>query len=277
VVKRPALLAALLLALPAAPPPAALAGAKLRLGSTTSVRDSGLLDAVLPGFEAKTGIAVETIAVGTGQALALGERGDVDVLLVHDREAEEAFVAAGHGASRRELFYNGFLLAGPASDPAKIAGLADPAEALRRVAAARAPFASRGDDSGTNKAELRLWKQAGIDPAQAGAGWYRELGAGMGATLNTAAELGAYVLVDDATWDTFENKRELTSLLEGAPALRNVYSVILLSPAKPAKHPEAKAFADWLASEEGQRAVAGFQPRGKPLFRPLLLGGDGAE
>jgi tungstate transport system substrate-binding protein len=265
------LVTALLVALPAGWLDVASAEGRLRLGSTTSVRDSGLLDAILPAFQAKTGIVVETIAVGTGQALALGERGDVDVLLVHDRDAEEAFLAAGHGASRQELFYNGFLLAGPASDPAKIAGLADPVEALRRIAAAKAVFASRGDDSGTNKAELRLWKQSGIDPSQAGAGWYRELGAGMGATLNTASELGAYVLVDDATWGTFQNKRELTALLEGAPALRNVYSVILLSASKPVRHEQARALASWLASEEGQRAVAGFQPQGKPLFRPLLL------
>ncbi|HEX2486465.1 MAG TPA: substrate-binding domain-containing protein, partial [Myxococcota bacterium] len=188
---------------------------KIRLGSTTSVRDSGLLDSIVPVFRAKTGIDVETIAVGTGQALALAERGDVDLVLVHDRAAEEAFVAAGHGAKRTELFYNNFLLAGPASDPAKVAGLADPADALRRIAAAKAPFASRGDDSGTHKAELRLWKASGVDPKAAEDGWYRELGAGMGATLNTASELGAYVLVDEATWETFQNKRGLTALLQG--------------------------------------------------------------
>lgn len=260
-----------LAALGGAPARAAEPAKKIRLGSTTSVRDSGLLDAILPAFTAKTGIAVEVIAVGTGQALALGERGDVDVLLVHDRPAEEAFLAAGHGISRRELFYNGFLIAGPAADPAKVAGVADPVEAFRRIAAAKAPFASRGDDSGTNKAELRLWKQAGVDPKQAGSGWYRELGAGMGATLNTAAEMPAYVLVDDATWGTFQNKRGLVALLEGAPALRNVYSVILLSPSQPVKHEEARLFADWLASEDGQKAVAAYAPHGKPLFAPLLL------
>jgi tungstate transport system substrate-binding protein len=272
VVKRIALLAALV-ALPILGTEASRAAdpVKIRLGSTTSVRDSGLLDAILPGFRAKTGIEVETIAVGTGQALSLAERGDVDLVLVHDRDAEDAFVAAGHGAARKELFYNSFLLAGPGADPARVAGLADPAEAFRRVAAAKAPFASRGDDSGTNKAELRLWKAAGVDPTAAGDGWYRELGAGMGATLNTASELGAYVLVDDATWATFQNKRGLVALLEGAPAFRNVYSVILLAPSKPVKHAEARAFADWLASPGGQAAIAGFQPQGKPLFRPLLL------
>lgn len=244
---------------------------KLRLGSTTSVRDSGLLDAILPDFRAKTGILVETIAVGTGQALGLAERGDVDLVLVHDRAAEDAFVAAGHGVHRKELFYNSFLLVGPASDPAGVAGLADPVEAFRRIAAAGAPFASRGDDSGTNKAELRFWKAAGVDTETAGGGWYRELGAGMGATLNTASELGAYALVDDATWGTFQNKRGLIALVEGAPAFRNVYSVILLVPSKPVKHAEARALADWLASTDGQRAIAGFQPQGKPLFRPLLL------
>ena len=254
-----------------APTFAAEAAKTIRLGSTTSVRDSGLLDAIVPAFRAKTGIDVEVIAVGTGQALGLAERGDVDLVLVHDRAAEEAFVAAGHGVDRKELFYNSFLVAGPSADPAKIAGLADPVEAFRRIAAAKAPFASRGDDSGTNKAELRLWKQAGVDPKQAGEGWYRELGAGMGATLNTAAELGAYVLVDDATWGTFQNKRGLVALVEGSPVLRNVYSVIQLPPSKPVKHEEAKAFADWLASDAGQKAVAAFAPKGKPLFTPLLL------
>lgn len=265
------LAAALAAASPAVPARAETGGRKIRLASTTSVRDSGLLDAILPAFRSKTGIEVETIAVGTGQALALGERGDVDLVLVHDREAEEAFVAAGHGVERRELFYNRFLLAGPKADPARVAGLADPAQALGRIAAARAPFASRGDDSGTHKAELRLWKAAGVDPGGADGGWYRELGAGMGATLNTAAELDAYVLVDDATWATFQNKRGLTALLEGAPALRNVYSVVLLHPSKPVQHDAARALATWLASEEGQRAVLAFQPRGAPLFQPLLL------
>ena len=271
-VKRLALLFAALCALPlSAHSGRADDARKIRLGSTTSVRDSGLLEAIVPLFRAKTGIDVETIAVGTGQALALAERGDVDLVLVHDRDAEEAFVAAGHGAKRTELFYNNFLLAGPASDPAKVAGLADPAEAFRRIAAAKAPFASRGDDSGTHKAERRLWKSAGVDPKAAADGWYRELGAGMGATLNTASELGAYVLVDDATWETFQNKRGLTALLQGAPAFRNVYSVILLAPAKPVKHAEATEFADWLASAEGQRAIAGFQPNGKQLFHPLVV------
>lgn len=262
-----ALLASAALAAPAW----AEGAATLRLGSTTSVRDSGLLDALLPVFQAKSGIEVQAIAVGTGQALALAARGDVDLVLVHDRDAEKAFVAAGHGAERRELFYNELLLVGPRDDPAGVRGVEDPAEALRRVAAARAPFASRGDDSGTHRAELRLWERAGVDPRGAPGDWYRELGAGMGATLNTAAQLPAYALVDEATWDTFRNKGALVALVRGAAELRNVYSVILLNPARRPglKHAEARALADWLASAEGRQAVAGYRPRGKPLFHPL--------
>jgi tungstate transport system substrate-binding protein len=238
------------------------------LASTTSTRDSGVFDHLLPRFEAKTGIAVRVVAVGTGQALELGRRGDADVLLVHDRATEDAFVAEGFGLPRRDVMYNDFLIAGPAADPAGVRGAARAADALAKVAAARAAFVSRGDDSGTHKAELRLWRAAGVDPKPASGSWYRETGTGMGATLGVASELSAYVLTDRATWASFRSRRELESLVEGDPSLRNPYGVIVVNPAR---HPHVKAalagrFADWLTSAEGRAAIESFRIGGKPVF-----------
>ncbi len=240
----------------------------ITLASTTSTRDSGLFEHLLPLFEAQTGIAVHVVAVGTGQALDLGRRGDADVLLVHDRASEDAFVAGGYGLPRRDVMYNDFLLAGPSADPAHVRGAEKAAGALAKIAAAKAPFASRGDDSGTHKAELRIWKAAGVDPKPASGTWYRETGSGMGATLGVASELGAYVLTDRATWAAFQNRRELVVLVEGDPALRNPYGVIVVDPKR---FPHVKAelagrFADWITSTEGRRAIESFRVEGKQVF-----------
>jgi tungstate transport system substrate-binding protein len=239
----------------------------ITLASTTSTRDSGLFEHLLPTFEAKTGIAVRVVAVGTGQAIELGRRGDADVLLVHDRKSEDAFVAEGFGLPRRDVMYNDFLIAGPEADPAGVRG-AQAAAALAKIAAAKAPFASRGDDSGTHKAELRLWQAAGVDPKPASGTWYRETGTGMGATLGVAAELGGYVLSDRATWASYRDRRGLAVLVEGDPVLRNPYGVIVVDPKR---HPHVKAelaarFADWLTSPEGRSAIASFQIAGKQVF-----------
>lgn len=241
------------------------------LASTTSTRDSGLLAHILPRFEARTGIAVRVIAVGTGRALGLGEKGDVDALLVHDTVSEERFMAEGHGSLRREVMYNDFVIVGPVDDPAGIATTTDAAEALATIAARKALFVSRGDDSGTHKAELRLWKAADHDPSGASGSWYRETGSGMGATLNTASELGAYALSDRGTWLSFRNRRELRILVQGDPPLRNVYGVLVVNPQR---HPHTKArlarkLVDWLSSEEGRRAIADFRLEDQPLFFPL--------
>jgi tungstate transport system substrate-binding protein len=242
----------------------------ITLASTTSTRDSGLLDAILPMFREASGVAVRVIAVGTGRALELGRRGDVDALLVHDRASEDAFVASGDGLFRRDVMFNDFVLIGPSADPAGIAGLSSATEALRRIAAKQAPFLSRGDDSGTHKAELRLWRAAAVDPSGASGSWYRETGNGMGATLNTATELDAYVLTDRGTWLSFRNRGDLVILLEGDPPLHNPYGVLVVDPAK---HPHAKveaatALADWLVSAEGQEAIAAYRVAGQPLFFP---------
>jgi tungstate transport system substrate-binding protein len=238
------------------------------LASTTSTRDSGLFEHLLPRFEAKTGVSVRVVAVGTGQALELGRRGDADVLLVHDRASEEAFVAQGFGLARHDVMYNDFVLAGPAADPAGVRGAASASDALGKIAAAKAPFASRGDDSGTHKAELRLWQAAGVDPRPASGTWYRETGGGMGATLGVAGELGAYVLTDRATWASYRSRRGLAALVEGDPRLRNPYGVIVVDPKR---HAHAKAelagrFADWLRSEEGRSAIASFRVGGAQVF-----------
>ena len=238
--------------------------------STTSTQNSGLLDAILPLFEESTGHAVRVVAVGTGQALRLAERGDGDVLLVHAREAEEAFVAAGFGTERRDVMYNDFVLVGPAADPAGIAGTEDAAAALAAIAAARAPFASRGDDSGTHRAEMRLWALAGIDPVPASGTWYREMGQGMGAVLNAAVAMDAYALTDRATWAAFGNKRGHRVLLEGDPPLFNPYGVIQVDPAKRegGNAAGAAALVEWLTSPEGQAAIAAFRVDGQPVFFP---------
>ncbi len=239
----------------------------LRLAVTTSFQNSGLADVLLPAIRADTGIDVQLLVVGTGQALKLGEQGDVDAVLVHARAAEEAFVAAGFGTHRREIMYNDFVLIGPADDPAGIAGADSAAEALRRIARARALFVSRGDESGTHKKELALWQAEWIDPEAAGA-WYRAAGAGMGATLNTASGMNAYVLADRASWLNFGNKGGLRLLYAGDPALFNQYSFI---PVNPARHPHVKAalaarLEHWLTSDRARALINGYHLDGQQLF-----------
>ncbi|TMV08970.1 extracellular solute-binding protein [Ruegeria sediminis] len=238
--------------------------------STTSTQNSGLLDYILPGFEAETGIDVRVVAVGTGQAIKNAMNGDGDVLLVHAKQAEEKFVAEGWGVERFDVMYNDFVLVGPRSDPAKVKGGTDIVAALTAISDTRAPFVSRGDNSGTHKAELRHWKEAGIDVADASGNWYRETGSGMGATLNVASGMDAYALTDRATWLAFGNKGKLNILVEGDPKLFNQYGVILVNPDK---HPgvrvaAAQRFIDWLLSEEGQAAIASFKLDGEQLFFP---------
>lgn len=238
--------------------------------STTSTENSGLFAYLLPLFTAKTGIDVRVVAVGTGQAIKNARNGDADVLLVHAKADEEKFVSEGFGVKRHELMFNDFILVGPLSDPAGAAGETDAVAAFKKIADAKATFVSRGDDSGTHKAELKLWAAAGVDAKAASGTWYREAGQGMGATLNMASSMSAYVLSDRATWSSFENKGSLKMVLAGDPRLHNVYGVILVSPAK---HPHVKAregqsFIDWLISPEGQAAIAGFKINGEQQFFP---------
>jgi tungstate transport system substrate-binding protein len=251
--------------------PATPADRFITLASTTSTRDSGFFDSVLPLFEAKTGVQVRVVAVGTGRALRLAEKGDVDAVLVHDRTSELEFVAQGHGIARREVMYNDFMVIGPAADPANLRGMADAAAALARIAESRAIFVSRGDDSGTHKAELRLWRAAGVDARAASGSWYRETGTGMGATLNTASELRAYLLADRGTWRSFKNRGDLQVLVEGDPRLRNVYGAILVNPERHphVKSEDARAFVAWLVSDEGRAAIEAFRLGGMQLFHPL--------
>jgi tungstate transport system substrate-binding protein len=255
---------ATLLALPAA------AQQSITVSSTTSTEQSGLFGHILPIFTRESGIAVRVVALGTGQALDVGRRGDADVVFVHDREAEERFVAEGSGGPRRAVMFNDFVIAGPAGDPARILGLTDTNAALRRIAAARAPFISRGDRSGTHAAELRLWQQAGVDPVAGRGGWYREVGQGMGPALNTAAAQNAYILTDRGTWLAFRNRQELRIVTEGDARLFNQYGVMLVNPAR---HPSVKVeagqrFIDWLVSPAGQAAIAGYRIHGEQLFFP---------
>ncbi len=238
--------------------------------STTSTQNSGLFDHILPLFEAETGIAVRVVAVGTGQAIRNAANGDGDVLFVHAKAAEEAFVAEGHGVARADVMYNDFVIVGPEADPAGVAGETDAVAALSAIAEAGAVFASRGDDSGTHKAELRLWAETGVDVAAASGGWYRETGSGMGATLNTGIGMGAYVMTDRATWIAFGNKGNHRILVEGDPRLFNQYGIVLVSPER---HPHVKAelgqaFVDWVLSDRGQAAIARFEVEGQPLFFP---------
>ncbi|MCB2011803.1 MAG: extracellular solute-binding protein [Geminicoccaceae bacterium] len=238
--------------------------------STTSTQNSGLFDSILPVFTEKTGIEVRVVAVGTGQAIRNAANGDGDVLFVHARPAEEKFVADGDGVERFDVMYNDFVIVAPAADPAGVAGMKDVAAALEAIAGAEAPFASRGDDSGTHKAELRLWNDAGIDVAAASGGWYRETGSGMGATLNAAVGMGAYVMTDRATWVAFGNKGDYDVVVEGDPKLFNQYSIILVNPEKhPGVNAEGgQAFVDWILSNEGQDAIAAYRVDGQQLFFP---------
>ena len=238
--------------------------------STTSTQNSGLFEHILPEFTKKTGIDVRVVAVGTGQALKNAENGDGDVVFVHSKPDEEKFVAEGWGVNRHDVMYNDFVIVGPVADPAEIAGLKMAPEAFKKIAEAEAPFASRGDDSGTNKAELKLWQDAGVDPRLSSGKWYLETGSGMGATLNTAVGKQAYTVTDRGTWLSFANKDDFKILVEGDPKLFNQYGVILVNPAK---HPnvkaaEGQAFIDWVISPEAQAAIASYKIDGQQLFFP---------
>jgi tungstate transport system substrate-binding protein len=242
----------------------------ITLASTTSTEQSGLFGHILPLFSRGTGIAVRVVALGTGQALDVARRGDADAVLVHDREAEEQFVAEGFAdpPGRRPVMYNDFVIAGPRRDPAGVAGLRDATEALRRIAESGTLFVSRGDRSGTHAAERRLWREAGITPTARP--WYREVGQGMGPTLNIAAALDACTLTDRGTWLAFRNRRDLVVLVEGDRRLFNQYGVMVVSPAR---HPhvkaaEARRFAEWLVSTAGQDAIAAYRIGGEQLFFP---------
>jgi tungstate transport system substrate-binding protein len=238
--------------------------------STTSTQNSGLFEAILPKFQEQTGIEARVVAVGTGQALKNAENCDGDVLFVHAKPAELKFVEDGFGVERLDVMYNDFVVVGPASDPAKVGGMNDAAAALQMIAEAKAPFASRADDSGTHKKEMSLWQEAGVDPTSASGEWYRETGSGMGATLNTAVGMGAYALTDRGTWISFENKGEFKVLVEGDDDLFNQYGVILVSPdhCPDVKAEQGQAFIDWIVGPDGQQAIADYQLNDQQLFFP---------
>ncbi|MDP2824132.1 MAG: extracellular solute-binding protein, partial [Sulfuritalea sp.] len=244
----------------------------ITVSSTTSTEQSGLFGHLLPIFEKANGIKVRVVALGTGQALDLARRGDADVVFVHDKVAEEKFVAEGYGVKRQEVMYNDFIVVGPKSDPAKAHGTngKDIFEGLRRIEAAKAPFVSRGDKSGTHAAELRYWKLAGVDLEKSKGAWYRDTGSGMGPALNTAASMNAYILADRGTWLSFKNRGELGIIVEGDTRLFNQYGVIMVNPAK---HPHVKQadgqkFIDWVVSDAGQKAIADYKIGGEQLFFP---------
>jgi tungstate transport system substrate-binding protein len=242
----------------------------ITVASTTSTEQSGLFRHLLPIFEKRTGIQVRVVALGTGQSLDMGKRGDADVVFVHARALEEKFVAAGYGVKRFEVMYNDFILVGPKSDPAGVGGSKDIVAALKRILEGKAAFASRGDNSGTHFAELELWETAGIDIAKEKGPWYRDTGSGMGPTLNTASGMNAYALTDRGTWLSFKNRGNLVISVEGDKRLFNQYGVILVNPAK---HPHVKkdmgqAFIDWIVSREGQDAIAAYKINGEQLFFP---------
>jgi len=254
----------------------ALAGSALAqerfitVASTTSTEQSGLFGYLLPKFTERTGIKVHVVALGTGQALDLARRGDADVVFVHDKAAEEKFLSQGWATRRYDVMYNDFIIVGPTSDPAKIAGSKDVLEALRKIAAAKAPFISRGDRSGTNAAELRYWRAAAIDINKDKGDWYREIGQGMGPTLNMASASNAYTLSDRGTWLSFKNRGDLTIVVEGDKRLFNQYGVMLVNPAKypQVKAADGQAFVDWLISKDGQSTIAGYKIDGQQLFFP---------
>lgn len=257
----------LLVALLALAPAAGAQGTFIVVSSTTSTENSGLFRHLLPLFHGKSGIEVRVVAQGTGQALDTGKRGDCDVVFVHNRNAELKLVQEGWFVNRRDVMYNDFVVVGPRADPAGVRGTKDVVAALRRISAAQAPFASRGDESGTHAAELRLWQAGGIEPKGA---WYRETGSGMGPTLNIASGMNAYALADRGTWLAFRNRGELTIVVQGDPRLFNQYGVML---ANPARHPHVKQgpgqeFIDWLVSSEGQAAIASYRIGGEQLFFP---------
>ena len=249
---------------------AAVAQSSIIVQSTTSTANSGLYDHLLPIFQEQNDVDVRVVAVGTGQAIKNASNCDGDVLLVHARSAEEAFVAAGHGVARFDLMYNDFVIVGPRDDPADLEGIASISAALTQIAQSGALYASRGDDSGTHKKEMRLWAQTGLDPTEDSGGWYRETGSGMGATLNTGIGMAAYVMTDRATWLSFGNKSDFDILFQGDPDLFNQYGVTVVNPAHcPNVAVEAaQAFVDWLISTEGQSAIATFEREGEQLFFP---------
>lgn len=240
------------------------------MASTTSTDQSGLFGHLLPAFTRETGISVRVVAQGTGQALATARKGDADVVFVHDREAEDKFVAEGFGLPRRDVMYNDFVVVGPKADPAGLAGTRDVVAGLQRIAQARQPFVSRGDKSGTHAAELRYWKQAGIDVEAAKTSWYKESGSGMGPTLNIASAMNGYALADRGTWLSFKNRGGLAIVLQGDLRLFNPYGVIVVNPARHphVKHEMAQRFADWVVSPTGQKAIADYKIGGEPLFFP---------
>jgi tungstate transport system substrate-binding protein len=251
-------------------PGASRAAETIVLATTTSLDNSGLLGAILPGFTRETGIEVRVLAQGTGQALDTARRGDADLVLVHDPEAEQQFVAEGYGINGRQIAWNDFLLVGPKADPAHVAGGHDAVAALTAIAKTQAPFVSRGDRSGTNALELRLWKMAGIDAVSGERDWYRDIGGGMGQALNAAAAMPAYTLSDRGTWLSFKNKGPLIVVIEGDARLINRYDVIEINPATHAGERLAAAhrLAEWLASAEGQAAIGGYQIDSQQLFHP---------
>lgn len=240
------------------------------MASTTSTEQSGLFAHLLPLFTARTGIQVRVVALGTGQAIAVASRGDADLLFVHDQAAEEKFVNDGHGLARWDVMYNDFVIVGPRGDPAAVAGLRDAGAAFRKIALGRQPFFSRGDRSGTHAAELRFWELVGVEPKTGAGGWYRETGSGMGPTLNVASAANGYVLADRGTWLNFRNRGDLTVLVEGDVRLFNQYGVIVVNPARHphARAAQAKVFAEWVVSDEGQRRIADYKIGGEQLFFP---------
>jgi tungstate transport system substrate-binding protein len=242
----------------------------ITVASTTSTEQSGLFKHLLPIFEKKTGIQVRVVALGTGQALDMGRRGDADVVFVHAKPLEEKFVAEGYGVRRYEVMYNDFVLIGPTSDPARVAGGTDVVKAFQEIEKAKAPFVSRGDRSGTHFAELDIWQAAGIDVAARKGRWYRETGQGMGPALNTAAGMNAYILADRGTWLSFKNRAELRIVVEDDRRLFNQYGIILVNPARHlgVKRQMGQAFIDWLISAEGQDAIAAYRIDGEQLFFP---------
>jgi len=250
--------------------PFALAQNFITVASTTSTEQSGLFKHLLPMFQKKTGIEVRVVALGTGQSLDMGKRGDADVVFVHARSLEDKFVAEGYGVRRFPVMYNDFVLIGPKPDPAKIAGSKDILEALRKIKATTAPFVSRGDKSGTHTAELALWKQAGVNIASEKGPWYRDTGQGMGPALNSASSMNGYILADRGTWISFKNRGDLAILVEGDKRLFNQYGVILVNPAKHThvKKDMGQAFIDWVVSPEGQKAIAAYMIGGEQLFFP---------
>jgi tungstate transport system substrate-binding protein len=246
------------------------------VASTTSTQDSGLFGYLLPRFKEKTGIDVKVVAQGTGQALETARRGDADVVLVHARPQEEKFVAEGFGVKRYPVMYNDFVLIGPKQDPAGVKGAQDVLAAFKAVGQTGAPFVSRGDKSGTHAAELNLWRAAGIDPTRHKGAWYREIGQGMGAALNTASSMNAYVLADRGTWISFKNRGDLEILVEGDKRLFNQYGVILVNPQKhrQVKQDLGQAFIDWLVSPEGQAVIGDYKIDGLQLFHPNATAPD---